>query len=285
MMTEKEASNLFVRLLSGSPRPLKGSELSILAKTSALDFAPVKFGCRNLREFIRRYAADEITEVGKAGMDVVYAIRIAEQQPLFESSSVVESAKPAESRGPLGQLLSNPRIWKTFASPSSPFRLFLVPSDGTIRVLRPGYSPDPTWLEVPRISADRLLQIAKDFIAELPGSQQASLLSLLDKPSWWLEFFDWVRTLGLKTRWTLFRRRRIAEEFERAVPALPAVATTAPQPVPVSEITPSVQSLSPAGAQSEMKRIAAEVVHRMTDSELRALNLPLGYVMDVLTTR
>jgi len=283
MMTEREASNFFVRLLSGSPRPLKGSELSILAKTSAPDFAPVKFGCRNLREFIRRYAADEITELGRAGMDVVYAIRIAEQQPLFES--VVESAKPAESRGPLGQLRTNPRIWKTFASPSSPFRLFLVPGDGTIRVLRPGYSPDPTWLEVPRISADRLLQIAKDFIAELPESQQASLLSLLDKPSWWLEFYDWVRTLGLKTRWILFRRRRIAEEFERSVPALPVVATAAPQPVPPSEITFSVQSLAPAGAQSEMKRIAAEVVHRMTDSELRALNLPLGYVMDVLTTR
>jgi hypothetical protein len=34
-----------------------------------------------------------------------------------------------------------------------------------------------------------------------------------------------------------------------------------------------------------MKRIAADVVQRMTDSELRALNLPLGYVVDVMTAR
>jgi len=284
-MTDKEASTLLVRLLSGSPRPLKGSELSILAKTSSPEFDPIKFGCRNLRDFIRKNASEEITEVDKAGMDIVYAIRAAEQQPLFQSQ-VAEPVKPAESRGHLGQLLTNPRIWKTFASPDSPFRLFLVPSDGTIRVLRPGYSLDPSWLEIRRISADKLLQIAKDFISELPESQRASLLSLLDKPSWWIAYFDLVRTLGLKTRWILFRRRRIAEEFERSVPALPTVATAA-QPTPANQsIATPVQSLTPAGgAESVMKRIAAEVVHKMTDSELRALNLPLGYVVDVLTAR
>jgi hypothetical protein len=283
-MTEKEASTLLVRLLSGSSRPLKGSELSILAKTSSPDFAPLKFGCRNLRDFIRRYASDEITEVDKAGMDVVYAIRSAEQQTLFESQPVSESIKPAESRGPLGQLLTNPRIWKTFASPESPFRIFLAPGDGTIRVLRPGYSPDASWLEIPRISAEKLLQIAKDFISELPESQRAPLLSLLDKPSWWMAYFDLVRTLGLKTRWVMFRRRRIAEEFERSVPALPTVTAAAAQPVSANQTTP-VQSLTPAGGDSAMKRIASDVVQRMTDSELRALNLPLGYVVDVLTAR
>ena len=281
-MTEKEASTLLVRLLSGSSRPLKGSELSILAKTSSPDFAPLRFGCRNLRDFIRKHASDEITEVDKAGMDVVYAIRSAEQQTLFESP-VSESVKPAESRGPLGQLLTNPRIWKTFASPESPFRIFLVPGDGTIRVLRPGFSPDASWLEIPRISAEKLLQIAKDFISELPESQRASLLSLLDKPSWWMAYFDLVRTLGLKTRWVLFRRRRIAEEFERAVPALPTVAAPA-QPATANQTTPT-QSLTPAGGDSPMKKIAADVVQRMTDSELRALNLPLGYVVDVMTAR
>jgi len=281
-MTEKETSALLVRLLSGSSRPLKGSELSILAKTSSPDFAPLMFGCRNLRDFIRKYASDEIAEVDKAGMDVVYAIRSAEQQTLFELP-VSESVKPAESRGPLGQLLTNPRIWKTFASPESPFRIFLVPGNGTIRVLRPGFSPDASWLEIPRISAEKLLQIAKDFISELPESQRGLLLSLLDKPSWWMAYFDLVRTLGLKTRWVLFRRRRIAEEFERAVPALPTVGAPA-QPATTNQTTPA-QSLTPAGGDSPMKKIAADVVQRMTDSELRTLNLPLGYVVDAMTAR
>jgi hypothetical protein len=81
----------------------------------------------------------------------------------------------------------------------------------------------------------------------------------------------------------LFRRRRIAEEFERAVPALPTVAAPA-QPATANQTTPT-QSLTPAGGDSPMKRIAADVVQRMTDSELRALNLPLGYVVDVMTAR
>jgi hypothetical protein len=142
-VTEKDVAALLVRLLAGNgnPRPIKGSELSVLVRASAHDFAPEKFGCRNLRDFIRKYAFEEIMEIGKAGMDVVYGLRsVGQQQPLFESSTPTPTpTKSADYRGSLGQLLSNPRIWKTFASPESPFRLFLAPSTKQIVVLRPGY--------------------------------------------------------------------------------------------------------------------------------------------------
>ncbi len=238
-------------------------------------------------------------EIGKAGMDVIYGLRsVGQQQPLFESSATTSALLgipptgqgKTDVRGPLGQILSNPRIWKTFASPDTPFRLFLAPSTRQITVLRPGFIPDPSWLEVPHISAEKLLQIAKDFIAELPDIQKTILERALEQPKWWIGFYDLVGTLGIKVRWVYFRRRRIVEEFERSLPALPEMPAQAPTiaEVPVTAQLDEPLTLRTAASalpESALKRIVGQVVQRMTDSELRALNLPLGYVMDALTTR
>ena len=289
---EKDVTALIVQLLSGNgtPRPIKGNQLSVVVKTYFPDFDPEKFQCRNLRDFIRKYAADDVMEISKAGMDIVYGLRsVGQQQPLFQSAPPTDAARPSDQRAPLGQLLQNPRIWKTFASPDTAFRLFLAPSTKQVTVLRPGYNPDPSWIEVPHISAEALLQIAKDFVAELPDFQRTPLTTALDQPRWWIGFYDLVRTLGLKMRWIYFRRRRIAEEFERALPALPTASIPALQPQDAERPEPAiqrrVQPLTSALPVSLLKRVAAEVVQRMTDSELRTLNLPLGYVVDALTTR
>lgn len=293
MTEEKEVTALVVQLLSGNgnPRPIKGNQLSVVVRTHFPDFDPEAFHCRNLRDFIRKHAAEEVMEISKAGMDIVYGLRsVGQQQALFESASTADTAKPSDARAPLGQLLANPRIWKTFASPDTAFRLFLAPSTKQITVLRPGYTPDPSWIEVPHISAETLLQIAKDFVSQQPDFHRAPLTAALDQPRWWIGFYDLVRTLGLKMRWIYFRRRRIAEEFERAMPTLPTDSppTVQPQDVEATEpVVPPTRSQPPTSGlpASLLKRVAAEVVQRMTDSELRTLSLPLGYVVDALTTR
>ena len=285
MPTEKEVTSLLVRLLSGSQRPLKGSELSVLVRTSLPEFDPLKFGCRNLRDFVRSYASNEIREVDKAGMDIIYGLRSEEQPPLFQappSQIATQSSTNPDNRGLVGQLLENPRIWKTFASPETPFRLFLVPASRQIRVVRPNQAADPNWIEIPRIAAEKLQQIARDFISALPEAQQGVLSPTLTQTRWWFPFFELVRTLGLKFRYIAYRRSRLIDEFERSLPTLPSV----PQP-PEEAILSQPIPETPAGTETEsaMKRIAAQVVQRMTDSELRSLNLPLGYVVDVMTTR
>jgi hypothetical protein len=301
---EKEVIGLVVRLLSndGSPRPIRGNQLSATVKTFLPEFNPVEFHCRNLRDFLRKYAANEVMELGKAGMDVVYGLRSAgQQQPLFDvtppnttaSTPTVAGAMP-DSTAPLTQLLADRRVWKTFVTPESPFRLFLAPSTRRITVLSPGYTPDPSWIEVPRISADVLLQTAKDFIAQLPDVQQAPLLTTIQQPRWWIGFFDLLNTLGLKMRWIDFRRRRIAEEFERAMPTLPPESAPAQVqtknvslgiPAPADQVVLSASERALTPQKSLLRRIASDAVERMTDTELRALNLPLGYVVDALTTR
>lgn len=295
-MTEKDVTTLLVRLLSnnGNPRPFKGNQLSALIKAFLPDFTAEQFGCRNLRDFIKKFAATEIMEIGRAGMDIIYGLRaVGQQQPLFEVAELLPETAKTGDRAPLGQLLNDPRIWKTFASPDAPYRLFLAPSTGNVTVLRPGFTPDPSWVEVPHISADALLQIAKDFVSELPDVQQQPLAATLAQQRWWVSFYDVACTLGLKMRWIYFRRRRIAEQFERSLPTLPPPAPTQPQSSDVKKIPSSLPPasvtrtgvVSNAPQSSLLRRIAADAVQRMTDSELRALNLPLGYVVDALTTR
>ena len=285
MADKNEVSSYLVRLLSSSPRPLKGSELSVLIKTQFPEFSFVNFGCRNLRDFIRKHLTDEIAEYGKAGMDILYIARAPEQQPLFDKSQVAKPPTlPATQRGPLRQLLSNPRIWKTFVTPTMPFKLFVDPSSGQIRVYRAEDSPGSPWLEIPRMSPEKLLQIARDFIDDMPEPQRAPLSRLLDDPKWWITYFEYIRTLGLTRRWIQHRRRRIVDEFEKSLPTLSS---------PVAELLPSQPAIEQETAlethlgvqESGLKQVAVNVVQRMNDSELRSLNLPLGYVLDALKAR
>jgi hypothetical protein len=292
-LTDKiDVSSFLARLISGSARPLKGSELAVFVKTTFPNFSPLQFGCRNLRAFIRQFASEDIVEVSHAGMDVVYGPRPVEQQALFESAPLggAKAGHASDRRGPSQQLLTNPRIWKTFVSPGMPFRLFLVPGSGQVRVLRPEFSPDPAWLEIPRLSGDKLLQIAQSFVSELPESQRGPLAALLETPKWWIDFFETTRTFGLTTRWIAYRRRRIAEEFENALPQVPITAAAPAEEVSAPVLSAPEKQAAPANVLTEptgsqLKKIAAEVVQRMTDSELRSLNLPLGYVLDALKTR
>lgn len=285
-MTEQEVVALLRRLLNdANPRPLRGGELSVLVKASFPGFNPIAFASRNLRDFIRKNLSDEISEVGKSGADILYGLRERQHELFKLTPPPVEAPPPptSDQRASLSQLLTNPRIWKTFASPETPYRLYVVPSSGVVRVVKPNESPDPSWHEIRPISGEVLLQIAKDFIAEVPEPQRGTLLITLDQPRWWFPYFDLLRTFGLKWRWVLYRRRRIADEFERALQKLPSMPSQ-PREALEAEQRPLAATSSQQPA-SLMRRIASEAVQRMTDSELRALNLPLGYVVDSLTTR
>lgn len=262
------------------PNPIRGGQLSDRLKAAFPNFNSLQFGCKNLRDFIRENIP-EVSEVGKAGMDVIYGLR-AQQTEMFPAPTV---EPPSDRRtSPLGQLLTNPRIWKTFASPQTLFRLYLLPS-GLIRILRPDEAADPSLPEIKPISAEALRRMASDFISTLQQSQQDILIKALDAQKWWLPFFELVSTLGLRTRWISYRRQRIAEEFEKALSQ--AIASVPPMPIPSvkpEEPGPSLNERTKL-PDSLLRRIASSVVERMTDSELRALNVPLGYIIDALTAK
>jgi len=262
-----------------APRPLKGSELAVLVKAAHPEFSVEAFGCRTLREFIRRHASD-IVETGRAGMDVRYSLR--------ETETKVEGRASAPSVGLAGraldQLVKDPRAWKTFTSPDSPFRLYLT-DQGIVRSMHSNSRPLPEWREIQRMSPEVLLQIGKDFTTDLDEIQKSVLVPTFQEPKWWFPFFDRLQSLGLKYKWVEFRRKRIRGEFEKRIQEIGTLAL--PEPQQAALALPPHAAAASTQTQSELsiRKIAADVVQRMTESELRSLNLPLGYVVDSLTTR
>lgn len=272
-------SDFLVRTLQQTaPRPLKGSELSVLVKAAHPEFSAVSLGYRNLREFIRRQATD-IVEVGHAGMDICYSLRTsqAKQEAGNASSKSVGLADDA-----LDQLTKDLRAWKTFTSPESPFRLYLT-DKGVVRSMHASSRPLPEWKEIQRISPETLLQIGRDFVANLDEVQKSVLVPTFQEPTWWFPFVDRLQSLGLKYKWIEFRRQRIRREFEKRIEEIGMPPFR--QPSEIGAVSSSLEVSTPTQSELSFRKIAADVVQRMTESELRRLNLPLGYVVDSLTTR
>lgn len=266
-------------LRDSSPNKVRGGQLSVLIKTNFPDLNLQAAGFRNLRDFIAK-TVPSVIEAGRAGTDILYAHR-EEQQSLFAETGGTVSGG-ADRTMPVQQLLDNPKIWRTFASPDSHYRLYLLP-DGRLRVLRPSEIAEPTWFQIPPVSGETLLQIGKDFVSDLPEAQRAPLVKYLAEPNWWIPFFEALRDVGLKGRWIVFRRRRIVAEFERALMNAPAVlGTDTARSVEDEELSTWEGRSAPSVGSSLLRRIAIAAVARMTEGELRSLSLPLGYVVDAL---
>lgn len=286
MAEVSDVTTLLVRFLKdASPRPVKGSTLAGVVMAQVQDFSPAAFGCKSFGEFVRKYAANDIAVVDRAGMDVLYGLRSEEQQHLFHAMPP-PARLTSQSQGPLGQLRSNRRIWKTFVTPDSSFHLFINPENGQIRCLAEGVSAPAAWKEIPRIPAESLLQFAKEFVDNQTGeTARVQLQPILSDSKWWIPFFEMLQTLGLKTRWVMYRRKRIEDEFAKILSTLQVADG---QNTGVQVQTPAASGHEDHGQaprEDLTRRVAADVVQRMTDAELRMLNLPLGYVIDAIKTR
>lgn len=267
-------------------RTLTGGKIWQAVRATYPDFNPSEHAVRNLRDFIRTYVTD-INEVSRAGADIVYGFQSAEsQQELFPSGSPERVVQRS-----IGYVLENRQVWKTFTSPSSPWKLFLEPETGQFRVLPPGEPvPGPHWIEVPHCSAEALFRIGQDFIAkEVPESFRPLLSATLEDKKWWLPFFEVLRNVGLGTRWMIFRRPLIVQEFERAVEFVrqqkraEIVSPSATSELGSLVVDKGSRQLQPA--TTPLRQLVANAISKMSDAELRALNIPLGYVLDALDSR
>jgi hypothetical protein len=263
-----------------APRPLRGNELSVLVKAAHPEFSAEALGYRTLREFIRKQA-HEILEVGRAGMDVQYSLKST--QAKLDAAHAATTSSVADHA--LDQLSKDSRAWKTFTSPDSPFRLYLT-EQGIVRSMHSNSRPLPEWREIRRISPAVLLQIGKDFTADLDEIQKSVLVPTFQESKWWFPFFDRLQSLGLKYKWVEFRRSRIRDEFKRRIEELGTLPLPQPQGATLALVAqPTVAASAQTQSEVSIRQIAADVVQRMTESELRSLNLPLGYMVDSLTKR
>jgi hypothetical protein len=273
------------RLVKSSPDgKILGSALAVLLKRGYPDFRPEAFGCRNLRDFIRKYAK-EVFETTRRGTDVVYSAAVMPAMSL-EAARSQEFRTISSAPNPTRRLSIPTSVWKTFTSPNAFYRIFANRETGDFRVLRNfEQAPLAPWVQVQSCSAAVHLQIAREFTDDLPDdATKAELGKILALESWWTYFFVATRQFKVESLWSSYRRRRLHTEFEQQLKSLgvplPLLAPAVPRPS-LAVSTERSEEMKPEGTDdSALRRVAISVIRRLPASELREVWLPLGYVLD-----
>jgi hypothetical protein len=282
--------DLIVSILEESPnKSLLGSKLSVLLKSRCPDFNPLDYDLRTFREFIRSHVS-RVYESSRQGLDVIYSLSPV-QVPEQGSLHVVADQPSHLTNVEEARRVDN-ELWKTYVSPSGPYRLFVNRDSNEFRVVgvREESPSSPPWLQVPPCSAARHKQIAEEFVASLPGGEaKTNLAQLLTEKIWWIPFFEKTRHLDLEKQWLDFRRSALVSELRKTLASvgvdlanlsdLKQQGATSKRHVS-RDWTPRVQR-----DVGRLRSIALEIVGRVNESELRDLRFRLGDVLDALSNR
>lgn len=227
---------------------------------------------------------------------------------LATPSSAANPPPPAPSTqeaGPLAQLSQTIQVggdvWKTYASPNTRFILAGNKETGELTVIAPGQPvPGHPWIQIPSCSADAHRDIAKAFVAEIGDAAKRDILQPVVEqagsgPA--SGFYQKVGAVNLMQEWHRFRRSKILENLAAALRAngieFRGVASSlrpSPPPLPERQFESRAAfhpatSASALGRTTDIRRIAVGAVQLMSESELRGLNIPLGYVLDIIDNR
>jgi hypothetical protein len=282
MMSIEQSSvvSAILKIVSESPQhSASGSRIAFSLSRDFPDFHLREAGFQNLRGFIRSCVPDIVEAPKRAGLDVIYTLRQTVDSTLLEHVEGPEDfPKP---KGPASLLLNNPRAWKTFASPMSTSKLFVRPGGTALHVSSTPERDVHTsgWIRVDPLTGAVLSQIAREFLEQLPELYRPSLLETLKQPKWWIPFFEVLGSLGLKSKWVAFRRRRIVDEFTKAV-AFGASASAATTQALGSGQQPRKEASSPSSKHERLRAAIIRAVEQMSTVELRALIIPVGYLAD-----
>ncbi len=278
-----------VSLVQGSgDHTVTGTQLRALLSFRFPDFLPAHYGCKNLRDFLVQHVP-AVKEVARKGMDYVYGLAGSDR-------SVVVTATPGPSAqqafpAGVGALAEASSVWRTFASPRTVYRLYGDPQSGRLVAVPPGGAPpESSWRMIPSCSAEKHVEIARTFVASLPSQSNRDLLTQfltewVGRPQWWVPFYNIIKQLGLASEWNQFRRQQISHQFKAALTEAGIPATSLPR-MDVTERTaatgPPLRRSPSEEDAARLRKVAAAVVNRMSLTELRALTVKLGDVLDVL---
>lgn len=275
--------------IQGLPsKRVSGTELAQFLKFSFHGFSPLSYGYPKLRLFLQRFVPD-LVAVGRAGGDLVYAIKTPTQEQPTEAGQVPAAEAPlvAVERP---TLRVNRDIWKAYASPNSLWRVYANPKTGELQVVPPGRTgfAEP-WVLVPSCPAEVHIQIARSYVSALSNTwQQEFLQRAFGQPRWWDNFYAATAQIGLSNSWQSYRRREILRNFEESLTRLgipieqrPSLHS-APSKPNREQILSRGPELSKPGEDERLRRAIVSAVERMSVSELRALTIPVGYLLDEL---
>ncbi len=287
-MTEaREVAQRILAIFQEFPdRPILGSHLGLQIKRYFPQFDPLTYGCRNTRHFLQSYVS-EVAEIGRRGQDVEYSLQrtgslFEEPRPRVLFHTPTPEGRPNEITPPPMPIRHD--LWKTFVTPNGPYRMYVNPKESTFQVLTQRENPPSgPWVSIPPCPADVHMTIAKDFASCVSDVEKRHQLeAVVGSNSWWFRFLQVARDNGLDKEWITFRRRRLVEEFERAissfgVPLSAAVGLTFSSFGRPSKTFPG---RTVEVSHEKLRRVVVRVVGLLSRDELNRIWLPAGLVVE-----
>ena len=283
----QEISNRIFQLVSESPdKKMLGVRLGASLRAYFPAFQPANFRCRNLRHFISAFVP-AVYEGGRSGADLVYTVggiggNLAAAAP---SLSDAPDNNPEYVRLPVPVY-----VWKAYSNPSEPFVVAVNRDTGAVQTLAEGRQVLSPWIIVPKPNSDFHLETANEFVSSQPEPLRTNLGALLHDPKWYVRFSTVATRNGLGAQWTAFRRARLVSSFKSflqslSIPAAPKFEPNSGIPAAEAGTVPEIQPTSANDAEIEFRNLVRRVVMELPLEELRLLRLPVGAVVDALTSR
>jgi hypothetical protein len=295
-MSESEIAAKIVEVLSSKPeRRMRGTELAAVLKDTC-GYSSAVHG--KLREFVDTHAP-AVERVSRAGMDWVYGLKSCPAEgeaptdnlrnEAVAASGSSETPATTQKRPEIKRHVPatfwkvDPKVWKTFVSPSAVFTLFGSRDTGELLVLPNGsLAPAGPWDQISSCTADDHVRAASDWLKTVSDSavRQQLETALQNGTGPQSEFFATVERCGLAQRWNSFRTKRLLGMLERRLAELGIPKRNAV--VSQRATTESPASNGTGISKRHVLSIATAALGRMTNNEIRNLPIPLGHVLDVL---
>ena len=288
----KSVAEALLNIVDSAPgQTILGARLGALLKGECPTFTPFSFQCRNLRQFISVHVP-LVEERGRSGPDYVYGPASKGGKRPHPQSAVLPPLK-------LGSGMVSSFNWRAFTHPTYPFQLVVNRADGDYRVVPLGESIAEPWVSVPKTTPERHLEIAKAFAESMVDEICQSLNRVLTEPKWFINFSTVARRLGVGGQWSIFRTSRLKETFNEALTNLGIPEAPKTSTIPKASATPiSSQSDAPllSGSLATkrqgrtgtfgddlLRSLIQRVIADLPSSDLRAISLPVGRVLDSLS--
>lgn len=280
-------------------RKLTGSQAANVVRQQDPYFSPSRYGCGSLRQLITRHVP-QLTEVGASGLDPVYGL--VGHPPQSVPSAQVESALATFGGGTIN-------LWRVWVSPRSPAALAVSKMTGHVRAVPVDSGPSATEAVVQPASQQAHRDIARSFlektVIDLDLRETLNALYRDPHPNWWQRWMMALKTKAPKQHdeWQAYRHHQLEDllrhaledagltsrPIERAM-SVAIVARAKLTGISSPSIDDAVAALPAPRRQSEpghetMVGLVQAVVARMNEHELRALNLPVGLVLDAMSER
>src|SRR6185437_2856932 len=149
--------------------------------------------------FIRTHVP-AVSEMGRSGQDVLYAVADATKVNVDLTTSQTPSAKLD-----FLPLPTTPYNWKAYSNPAHPFLIAANRETGALQTFPQGSTPGPQWRILPKPTGEFHHQLAKDFVAGLPEPSRTNLGAQLHDPKWYVRFSLVAVKNNLGTQWSSFR--------------------------------------------------------------------------------